>query len=126
DFGTGDFTISAWINLTTTERATVYAKGGDNSGGIRYTLAMGEANDNKMTLTTDDDDNKRQARGGTIVNDGVWHHVVGMRSGATSLVYVDGVEDGTLDLPEGYDLSGTTQHNALLGAITSHFRNNSA
>ncbi|MHC4071157.1 MAG: LamG domain-containing protein, partial [Planctomycetota bacterium] len=38
----------------------------------------------------------------------------------TSLVYVDGVEDGTLDLPEGYDLSGTTQHNALLGAITSH------
>ncbi|MHC4229283.1 MAG: hypothetical protein ACYSW0_17790, partial [Planctomycetota bacterium] len=48
DFGTGDFTISAWINLTTTERATVYAKGGDNSGGIRYTLAMGESNDNKM------------------------------------------------------------------------------
>ncbi|MHC4327632.1 MAG: LamG domain-containing protein, partial [Planctomycetota bacterium] len=120
DFGTGDFTISAWINLTTTERATVYAKGGDNSGGIRYTLAMGESNDNKMTLTTDDDDNKRQARGGTVVNDGAWHHVVGMRSGNTSLVYVDGVEDGTLDLPEGYDLSGTTQHNALLGAITSH------
>jgi hypothetical protein len=51
DFGTGDFTISAWINMTAIERGTVYAKGGDNSGGIRYTLAMGEGNDNKMTLT---------------------------------------------------------------------------
>jgi hypothetical protein len=118
DFGTGDFTISGWVNLTTTERATVYAKGGDNSGGIRYTLAMGEANDNRMTLTTDDDSAKRQARGGTVVNDGEWHHVVGMRSGDTSLVFVDGDKDGAIDLPEGYDLSGSSQANALLGAIT--------
>ena len=118
DFGTGDFTISAWINMTATERGTVYAKGGDNSGGIRYTLAMGEGNDNRMTLTTDDDSTKRQARGGTIVNDGVWHHVVGMRNGNTSLVFVDGDLDGSIDLPVGYDLSGTSQANALIGAIT--------
>jgi hypothetical protein len=118
DFGTGDFTISAWINMTAIERGTVYAKGGDNSGGIRYTLAMGEGNDNKMTLTTDDDSTKRQAKGETIVNDGNWHHVVGMRYGNTSLVYVDGVLDGSIDLPEGYDLSGTSQANALVGAIT--------
>jgi len=120
DFGTGDFTVSAWINMTATERGTVYAKGGDNSGGIRYTLAMGESNDNKMTLTTDDDSSKRQAKGATVVNDGAWHHVVGIRNGNTSLVYVDGVLDGSIDLPEGYDLSGTSQHNALIGAITSH------
>ena len=118
DFGTGDFTVSAWINMTAIERGTVYAKGGDNSGGIRYTLAMGEGNDNKMTLTTDDDSTKRQALGATIVNDGNWHHVVGMRYGNTSLVYVDGVLDGSIDLPEGYDLSGTSQANALIGAIT--------
>jgi hypothetical protein len=120
DFATGDFTVSAWIKLTTIERATVFAKGGDNGGGIRYTLAMGESNDNKMTLTTDDDSDKKQARGDTVVNDGAWHHVVGMRSGNTSLVYVDGVLDGSVDLPEGYDLSGSSQHNALIGAITSH------
>jgi|GEM_PF-578011 len=118
DFGTGDFTVGAWINMTAIERGTVYAKGGDNSGGIRYTLAMGEANDNRMTLTTDDDSTKTQALGGTIVNDGAWHHVVGMRRGDTSLVYVDGLFDGSIDLPEGYDLSGTSQANALIGAIT--------
>jgi len=120
DFGTGDFAISAWVNLTTIERATIYANGGDDGGGIRYTLTMGEGNDNKMTLTTDDDADKRQARGDTVVNDGAWHHVVGMRSGDTSLVYVDGDKDGSIDLPEGYDLSGTTQYNAYLGAITSN------
>ncbi len=119
DFGTGDFTISAWINMTATERGTVYAKGGDNSGGIRYTFAMGEGNnDGKMTLTTDDDSTKVQAMGGTIVNDGAWHHVVAMRSGTDLLVYVDGVLDGTNTVPEGYDLSGTSQANALIGAIT--------
>jgi hypothetical protein len=118
DFGTGNFTISAWINMTATERGTVYAKGGDNSGGIRYTLAMGEGNDNKMTLTTDDDDSKKQAKGDTVVNDGLWHHVLGMRNGNTSLVYVDGAKDAALDLPDEYDLSGTSQANALLGAIT--------
>jgi len=120
DFGAGDFTISAWIQLTTAERATVYAKGGDNGGGIRYTLAMGEANDNKMTLTTDDDSDKMQTKGDTVVNDGEWHHVVGMREGNTGFVYVDGVLDGSLELPEGYDLSGSSQHNALIGAITDH------
>ncbi|MCP4608556.1 MAG: LamG domain-containing protein, partial [Planctomycetes bacterium] len=120
DFGSGDFTISAWVNLTAIERATVYAKGGDNSGGIRYTLAMGESNDNKMTLTTDDDSSKRQAKGETVVNDGAWHHVAGMRSGAVSLVYVDGALDGSIELPEDYDLSGASQHNALIGAITSN------
>jgi hypothetical protein len=118
DFGTGDFTVSGWINMTAIERGTVYAKGADNSGGVRYTLAMGEANDNKMTLTTDDDSTKRQALGGTVVNDGAWHHVVGMRKGNMSLVYVDGVFDGSIDLPEGYDLSGSSQANALIGAIT--------
>jgi hypothetical protein len=118
DFGTGDFTVAAWIQTTSTQQQkTVYAKGGDNSGGIRYTLAMGEANDNKMTLTTDDDKSKKQAKGATIVNDGLWHHVVGMRYGNTSLVYVDGVLDGSVDLPEGYDLSGTSQANAYIGAI---------
>jgi hypothetical protein len=41
-----------------------------------------------------------------------------MRSGNTSLVFVDGVMDGGIELPQGYDLSGTSQANALIGAIT--------
>jgi hypothetical protein len=43
-----------------------------------------------------------------------------MIKGDVALVYVDGVEDGTIDLPAGYDLSGVTLHNAIVGAITSN------
>jgi hypothetical protein len=32
---------------------------------------------------------------GTAINDGVWHHVVCVRTGITSLVYVDGNLDGS-------------------------------
>jgi hypothetical protein len=119
DFAT-DFTVSAWIKMTSTVKGTVFAKGGDESGGIRYALAMGETDSNKMTLTTDDDKSKKQAKGATVVNDGAWHHVVGMRNGNTAMVYVDGVLDGSVALPDGYNLSGTSQHNALIGAIADH------
>ncbi len=120
DFGTEDFTISAWIKMTAVMRGSIFAIGGDDGGGIRYTLAMGENNNNKLTLTMDNDSDKNQSRGDTVINDGVWHHVVGMIKGDVALVYVDGVEDGTIDLPEGYDLSGVLQHNAYVGAITSN------
>ena len=123
DFGTEDFTITAWIKMTATQRGSIFAIGGDDGGGIRYTLAMGEGNDNKLTLTMDNDVSKNQAMGDTVINDGVWHHVVGMIKGDVSLVYVDGVEDGTIDLPAGYDLSGVLQHNAYIGAITSNASN---
>jgi len=123
DFGTEDFTITAWIKMTATERGSIFAIGGDDGGGIRYTLAMGEGNDNNLTLTMDNDSDKNQSMGGTLINDGLWHHVVGMIKGDVALVYVDGVEDGTIDLPAGYDLSGVTQHNALVGAITSNASN---
>jgi hypothetical protein len=119
DFGT-DFAVCAWIKMTSIVKGTVFGKGGDESGGIRYALAMGETDSNKMCLTTDDDKSKKQAKGATVVNDGAWHHVVGMRNGNTAMVYVDGKLDGTVALPEGYSLSGTSQHDALIGAVADH------
>ncbi len=77
-FGTGDFTISAWIKMpSSTEVHTIWAKGGDDSGGIRYTLSMGESNDHGISMLTDDNSDKERAEGATLVDDGLWHHVVG-------------------------------------------------
>jgi hypothetical protein len=74
-----------------------------------------------VTITTDDNVNKRQATGDVLVNDGEWHHVVGLRDVNSLRVYVDGVLEGTNDnLPSGYDLSGTHQHNAYIGTITDN------
>jgi hypothetical protein len=72
-----------------------------------------------ITLTTDDDQYKVQAISRTAVNDGVWHHVVGMRNAGQLRLYVDGVLDGGGYLPSQYDLSGTSGQSAYIGAITS-------
>jgi hypothetical protein len=125
DFGTGDWTISAWIKTTQAgtedeNKGTIYGKGGDQTDGIRYILAVNEVTSGFITLTTDDNVTKVQATGNTVVNDNVWHHVAGVRNGTQLLVYVDGALDGTGTVPNGYDLSGTTQHNAYIGVITDN------
>jgi len=125
DFGTGDWTVSAWIKTTQSgtgdeNKGTIYSKGADQTGGIRYTLAINEATSGMITLTTDDDATKAQATGNTPANDDLWHHVAGIRIAAQLLVYVDGALDGTGTVPEGYDLSGTTQTNAYVGVIVDN------
>jgi alpha-glucosidase (family GH31 glycosyl hydrolase) len=124
DFGTGPWTVCAWIKTDIfAGKRTVFANGGDEGGGIRYTLCVGEHDKSvpdAIGLTVDDDDNKIQPKGETKVRDGRWHHVVGMRDGTALRVYVDGVLDGTKTIPAGYDLSGTSQHNACIGAIWHH------
>jgi len=122
NFGTVDWSICAWVKTTQTgDTATVFANGGDNAGGIRYTLGIGEGGpDGVVTLTTDDDVDKVQAISSATVNDDRWHHVAGLRDGTTLAVYVDGMLEDTATLPDGYDLSGAVQHNAYVGAITDH------
>jgi hypothetical protein len=125
NFGTGDWTVCAWIKTTQSgtddeDKCTIFANGGDQSGGKRYTLCVGESTEGCVTLTTDDDSSKVQATSSVLVNDDVWHHVVGMRSGTDMLVYIDGVLAGSNTAPDGYDLSGTSQHNAYIGVITDN------
>lgn len=125
NFGTSNWSITAWIKTTMTgtddaNKGSVFANGGDQSGGIRFTLAVSETQEGSITLTTDDDSTKVQATSSTTVNDGLWHHVVGIRDGTTLCVYVDGNLDGINTVPAGYNLSGTSQHNAYIGAITDH------
>jgi hypothetical protein len=125
DFGTGNWTVTAWINTTITgtaetERGTIYAKGGDNAGGHRYTLCVAELQNGCVTLTCDDDVTKVQATGTTLVNNGEWHLVAGMREGTTIRVAIDGVFEGQNTVSATYNLAGTSQHNAYIGAITNH------
>ncbi len=118
DFGTASWSISAWINMpASTDQMLIFSKGGDSGGGIRYMLSMGETDDHKACLTLDDNADKVQSTGSITVDDGQWHHIVGMRDGNMLRLYVDGVQDGApVSLPAGYDISGTSQANAYIGA----------
>ncbi|MHC4354701.1 MAG: LamG-like jellyroll fold domain-containing protein [Planctomycetota bacterium] len=118
DFGTGSWTVSAWIKApSSTDQMNVFSNGGDSSGGIRYVLSVGETSDHMAVLTLDDNASKEQSTGSVVVDDDQWHHIVGIRDGGSMRIYVDGFQDGSDNaLPDGYNLSGTSQANAYIGA----------
>ena len=118
NFGTGDWTISAWAETTNTAQQHIFANGGDGSGGIRYALGR-EGTNNLAWVVVDDNIKKVRVASTTGIADGVWHHLVGMRKGDEIQIYIDGELQGAATLPPGYDLSGTSQANALIGAITN-------
>jgi len=117
DFGTASWSVSAWVKMpATTDNRNIFAKGGDNTGGIRYMLNVSETDDHKACLTLDDNATKVQSTSSATVDDDQWHHIVGIRDGSSLRLYVDGFQDGVpAALSDGYDLSGTSQANAYIG-----------
>ena len=125
NFGTGDWSVCAWIKTTQTgtgetNKGTIFANGGDGKNGVRYMLAVSETTAGMVSLTTDDDKTKVHATATTTVNDDVWHHVVGVRDGSALRVYIDGMLEATIPVPPGYDLSGTSQRNANIAAVVEN------
>jgi hypothetical protein len=115
DFSTNDFTLCAWVKDPGGNN--VIAKGGDQSGGKRYCLQVGSS----VQLLVDDNIDKHSVSGGSGLQDGEWHHVAGAKDGAVLRVYIDSGEVANGSLPYSpYDLSGTSQHNAYLGAVWQH------
>ena len=125
DFGTGDWTVTAWFKTDQSgtgdaNKGTIYAKGGDSGGGHRYALIMSETTEGVLTLVTDDDATKYVVDSISVTNDDQWHFVTGQREGNAIRLFIDGQLEGTATAAEGYDLSGTTQHNAYVGAVTNN------
>ena len=125
DFSTGDWTVTGWYKTAMTgtgdaNKGTIYAKGGDTGGGHRIALIISESTEGAVTLVTDDDATKVLAHSTSITNDDQWHFVAGQRVGQEIHIYIDGQLEASSTLPDDYDLSGTAQHNAYIGAVTDH------
>lgn len=122
DFGTDDFTISAWIKTSVFRDMTIFGNGGDGGGGIRYRLATTDGE--VVHWLFDDDITKVNPKGIIKLVAGEWNHIVAMRrDGIDMCVYVNGVEEVLSQIPADYDLSGTSQHNAFIGALWDHASN---
>jgi hypothetical protein len=93
NFTTGDFTVDFWMKTTQVAGSFILIKcvSAANDWGYYFRL---NATANKLTFAIYDTA-ERGITSTTSVNDGAWHHVAGVRSGATTKLYIDGVSEGT-------------------------------
>jgi hypothetical protein len=98
NFGTGDFSIEAWIKTNSSSRFL----GKLDLNGVGYYLAILDG-----TFEFGINDNESEyidVVGTAVIDDDDWHHIVGVRNETTGYVYVDGIFDNN-------------QTNALFGDI---------
>jgi len=89
DFGTGDFTLQCWVK--TTASGTVISRkptaGGANNGGFLLVIQPSGA----IKLATDNGSGYYQIlTGNTVIVDGNWHFLTGLRSNGNLSIYLDG------------------------------------
>lgn len=96
DFGTGDFTLIATVNLTdVTEHRLLIMKGAVGVGNKRYWLRI-KRTSGYLTINFDDNTNEDSQDGDTDLSDGLWHTVgvTNDRDGNVTL-YLEGAIEGT-------------------------------
>jgi len=112
NMGPNDFSIEAWVNVaqTQTPQGMIFL----NYAGVpAYLLwitpdakAQVSFRPSVPSLSGIGNDPGVGATGTTSLNDGQWHHLVGVRSGTTALIYVDGVLEGSATNPEVLTVNG--------------------
>jgi len=110
DFGEGqDFSISLWFALAAVGNKPVNMINKRENGGeykgywIFYEGRAAEGNYRKVVFMLDTGPSTPSAVSSSYVDDGQWHHVVGMREGSTLRLFLDGIQEGGDVSSEGYD-----------------------
>ena len=112
NLGPSDFSIEAWVNVAQTQTPLGFIF--LNYGGVpTYSLSI--SSDAKAqvhfrpgvpSLSGSGNEPFVSATGTTSLNDGRWHHLVGVRRGATGLIYVDGVLENSVTNPAVLSVNG--------------------
>jgi len=96
-----DFTLAVWINTEAAPGSppSIITKGYHDTSNTKpwYLLYYRPAGTMTMYLRSLADQNS-VADGTTVINDGEWHHVIGMKAGDEVKVYIDGKEDASVPL----------------------------
>jgi|GEM_PF-2380390 len=112
NFGTGDFSIDAWIRTSADGNRPIVDK---QSPG--YSLRL---NDGQVNFDVCDDSVCTNATTAAVVNDGAWHHIAAtlFRAGGTQLdIYLDGALAASSPVGSLGTISGSSD--LLIGAAPS-------
>jgi hypothetical protein len=117
DFGTGDFSVSAWVYYDTIAAGftQVFTRGDTSLGTACWFGIYKNSSTNKFIFDVDDNILKASATSSVSATSGTWFHVAGVRnSGGTNVIYINGVSTGTVS-DSGNSISQT-------GASNQEFR----
>ncbi len=99
NFQGSDFTLDAWVRFADTLVAGEYAAIFQNYSGLSLYALYIDGNNRANFLFRDFNGNIVDVSGTTTLNDGLWHHVAGVRTDKTGRIYVDGVEENNATNP---------------------------
>jgi hypothetical protein len=119
DFGTGDFTVEAWVKATVNGERTVVSKRPSSGPYWQFTVTDDSGHVGQIRVNASDGSVTRQAYGPPVrVDDGNWHHVAVVFDRDVGItVYVDGASLSTVATLPG-DLSNAGP--LLIGKATGY------
>ena len=85
---TTNFTVGAWIKTTATAAGVIIQQRGASSGQYQLSTTAGGAV--QFWLRSNSSTYQFNLTSTQTVNDGQWHFIVGVRSGTTGYIYIDG------------------------------------
>ena len=94
----GDYTVSFWMKSTSTANSIIVEKREIASSGDRvFQFGINNPTSGKAFLAqvANGGANQPRAESTTTVNDGSWHHIVGVYNGSTLNLYIDGSSEDT-------------------------------
>src|SRR5262245_219553 len=88
-FGSGDFTIDLWVRITATGSTyTIFDSGGTTATGMSIRK-------NSSDVLVFQQNNTDRITGATALTTGTWHHVAVSRSGTSTKMFLNGVQQGS-------------------------------
>ncbi len=105
---TGNITLSAWINTTSSSTQDIIGKDSISSGTRSFNLVLVSG---VARLTVFKSNSASSVNSTSSVDDGNWHHVLGVNDGTDLKIYVDGVLEGTNSGGGGTFDNGTSDFN---------------
>ena len=101
DFGTGDFTVSAWVKTSQAPVGSNFPMiinkehGSLNRSGYELFLQPNGGLNGKVVFQIASNFNFATIQSTSNVNDGAWHHVAGVKRATEIELIIDGVSEGT-------------------------------
>lgn len=112
--GLTNFTVEAWVRLTTTNNWSRIFDFGDNTTRYMFlTPQNGSTSRLRFGITTNSAGGEQQITGTVALTSNVWHHVAVTLNGSTGILYQNGVAVGTN--------TGITLKPATLGITTNNY-----